>query len=660
MGQNVAQKLISAHLVSGDMEPGREIGLKIDQTLTQDATGTLVMLELEAMGLDYVKTEVSAQYVDHNLLQTDERNPDDHLFLLSACRRFGIWYSQPGNGVSHAVHMQHLGIPGKTMVGSDSHTPAAGSLGMLAIGVGGLEVAMAMAGEPLYIRMPEIWGVRLTGELPEWVSAKDVILEMLRRHDVKGGVGRIIEYYGPGLDSLSAMDRHVIANMGAELGATTTVFPSDGEVRRFLELEDRGDDWVEIVADDDATYDIDSEIDLATLEPLIAKPTSPGNVVEVREVAGTEIYQSYIGSSANPGLRDLAVPAWIVQGRKVAPGVSLDINPPSRETLENLTNMGLLMPLLHSGARLHQAGCNGCIGMGQAPATGRPSLRTTPRNFPGRSGTKEDAVYLVSPETAAISALTGVITDPRDGAAQLGITYRRYTDPDDYIVNRDMLLEPLSPDAAAKEELVKGPNVSSLPEFDPLPESFDAPVLLKVGDNISTDEIMPAGQKVLPYRSNIPKIAEFVYYQVDETYVERAKASEASGHVIIGGDNYGQGSSREHAAIAPRYLGLRVVVAKSYARIHWQNLANFGILGLEFGDPADYDRIDGDDVLAFADLRTALESGDGTVQVRNTTKDESYTLRHRLSPRQVEMITTGGLIAIFRDRLASQRGEKGG
>jgi aconitate hydratase len=655
MGRNVSQKLIADHLVSGEMDPGSEIGLKIDQTLTQDATGTLVMLELEAMNLDYVKTEISAQYVDHNLLQTDERNPDDHLFLLSACRRFGIWYSQPGNGVSHAVHMQHLGIPGKTMVGSDSHTPAAGSLGMLAIGVGGLEVAMAMAGEPLYIRMPEIWGVRLTGELPEWVSAKDVILEMLRRHDVKGGVGRIIEYHGPGLEALSAMDRHVIANMGAELGATTTVFPSDGEVRRFLQLQQRGDDWVEIVADDDASYDIEEEIDLATLEPLVAKPTSPGNVVPVREVAGTEIYQSYIGSSANPALRDLAVTAWIVQGRKVAPGVSLDINPPSRETLENLTNMGLLLPLLHSGARLHQAGCNGCIGMGQAPATGRPSLRTTPRNFPGRSGTKEDAVYLVSPETAAVSALTGVITDPRDAAAELGIEHRRYTDPEDYLVNRDMLLEPLAPDAAAKEELVKGPNVSSLPEFDPLPESFDAPVLLKVGDNVSTDEIMPAGQKVLPYRSNIPKIAEFVYYQVDEGYVERAKGSEASGHVIVGGDNYGQGSSREHAAIAPRYLGLRVVIAKSYARIHWQNLANFGILGLEFDDPGDYDRIDRDDVLAFADLRTALESGGGTVEVRNATKDQTYALRHRLSPRQVEMITAGGLIAIFRERLAKER-----
>jgi aconitate hydratase len=655
MAQNVAQKLIAAHLVDGTMEPGTEIALQIDQTLTQDATGTLVMLELEAMGLDRVRTEVSAQYVDHNLLQTDERNPDDHLFLLSACRRFGIWYSQPGNGVSHAVHMQHLGIPGKTMVGSDSHTPAAGSLGMLAIGVGGLEVAMAMAGEPLYIRMPEIWGVELTGELPPWVSAKDVILEVLRRHDVKGGVGRIIEYHGPGLASLSAMDRHVIANMGAELGATTTVFPSDGEVRRFLELEQRGDDWVEIVADDGATYDVDEEIDLSSLEPLVAKPTSPGNVVPVREVAGTEIYQSYIGSSANPALRDLAVTAWIVEGRTVAPGVSLDINPPSRETLENLTNMGLLMPLLHSGARLHQAGCNGCIGMGQAPASGRPSLRTTPRNFPGRSGTKEDAVYLVSPETAAVSALTGVITDPREGAEQLGLTHRVYRDPEDYVVNRDMLLEPLDPDAAAKEELVKGPNISSLPEFDPLPDAFDAPVLLKVGDNVSTDEIMPAGQKVLPYRSNIPKIAEFVYYQVDDTYVERAKASEDQGHIILGGENYGQGSSREHAAIAPRYLGLRVVIARSYARIHWQNLANFGILGLEFDAPDDYDRIERDHVLRFADLRQVLESGDQTLEVTNTTADERYTLRHRLSPRQVEMIVSGGLIAIFRERLERER-----
>jgi aconitate hydratase len=658
MGQNVAQKLISSHLVKGDMEPGREVGIRIDQTLTQDATGTLVMLELEAMELDRIKTELSAQYVDHNLLQTDERNPDDHLFLRSACRRFGIWYSQPGNGVSHALHMQRLGIPGKTMVGSDSHTPAAGSLGMLAIGVGGLEVAMAMAGQPLFITMPEIWGVELTGELPPWVSAKDVILEMLRRHDVKGGVGKIIEYHGPGVDALSAMDRHVIANMGAELGATTTVFPADDEIRRFLEREGRGEDFVELLPDDDATYDLHEQIDLSELEPLIAQPSSPGNVVPVREVAGTEIYQSYIGSSANPGLRDVAMAAMLVQGHRTADSVSFDINPASRQDLENLSKMGLLLPLLHSGARLHQAGCNGCIGMGQAPATGRPSLRTTPRNFPGRSGTKEDSVYLCSPETATASALTGVITDPRDLEEKLGISYPSFAfpAPEDYIVNDTMLVPPLAPDAAAKEELVKGPNIKSLPDFDPLPQTLSGPVLLKVGDNVSTDEIMPAGQKVLPFRSNIPAISEFVYYQVDEGYVDRAKASkEETGHLIVGGDNYGQGSSREHAAIAPRYLGLRAVIAKSYARIHWQNLANFGILGLEFADPADYDRIEPDDELRLSDVRTALESGE-PVTAENTTRGHTYELTHRLSPRQVEMVLEGGLIPVFRRELQAREG----
>ena len=663
MARNVAQKLIDAHLVSGDLAPGEEIGLRIDQTLTQDATGTMVMLELEAMDLDRVKTEVSAQYVDHNLLQTDERNPDDHLFLRSACRRFGLWYSPPGNGVSHAVHTQRLGVPGTTMVGSDSHTPAAGSLGMLAIGVGGLEVAMAMAGEPLHLTMPEIWGVRLTGELPEWVSAKDVILEMLRRHDVKGGVGRIIEYHGPGLANLSAMDRHVIANMGAELGATTTVFPADEEVRRFLELEGRGDDFVELVADPDATYDIDEEIDLSSLEPLIAKPTSPGNVVPVREVAGEPIYQSYIGSSANPALRDFAVPAMVVRdaGRRTHDGVSFDINPTSRSTLQTLAAMDLVGPLLASGARLHQAGCNGCIGMGQAPATGRPSLRTTPRNFPGRSGTREDAVYLVSPETAVASALTGEITDPRELPERFGVSYPRHRDPEPpvYVVDEAVLVPPLPPAQARDEPLVRGPNVKALPDFDPLPASFEAPVLLKVGDNVSTDEIMPAGQRVLPFRSNIPAIAEFVYYQVDDTYVQRAKDAADTGHVVVGGDNYGQGSSREHAVIAPRYLGLRVVVAKSFARIHWQNLANFGILALELADPADHDRIDRDDVLAFDDLRAGLAAPDRELVVRNTTKGERYTLRHRLSPRQIAMVERGGLIPVFRERLADAAAPNG-
>ncbi|MDQ3538728.1 MAG: aconitate hydratase [Actinomycetota bacterium] len=653
MGQNVAQKLISSHLLAGEMTPGSEVGIRIDHTLTQDATGTMVMLELEAMGLDTVKTELSAQYVDHNLLQTDERNADDHLFLHSACRRFGIWYSKPGNGISHAVHMQRFGRPGVTMVGADSHTPAAGSLGMLAIGVGGLEVAMAMAGEPLYITMPQVWGVELSGELPPWVSAKDVILEMLRRHDVKGGVGRIIEYHGPGLAALSAMDRHVIANMGAELGATTTVFPADDEVRRFLEAEKRGNDFRELLADSDATYDVHEQIDLSTLEPLIAKPSSPGNVVAVREVAGEEVTQVVVGSSANPGLRDFAVVAEIVRGRQADNAVSFDVNPSSRQVLENLSAMNLLMPLIQAGARLHQSGCMGCIGMGQAPASGRNSLRTFPRNFPGRSGTKEDSVFLCSPETAAAAALAGRITDPRDLPELFGIEYPSYHEPEDNIVNTDMLVAPLAPDAAIKEELVKGPNISSLPDFDPLPDDFSAPVLLKVGDNVSTDAIMPAGQKVLPYRSNIPKISEFVYYQVDDTYVERAKASDR-GHFIIGGDNYGQGSSREHAAIAPRYLGLKAVIAKSYARIHWQNLANFGILGLQFTDPADYDRIERDDVLALQGLRAALESDDRRVELVNTAKDERYTLGHRLSPRQAEMVLAGGLIPVFRRRLREQ------
>jgi aconitate hydratase len=655
MPQNVAQKLIASHLVSGEMTPGMEIALRIDQTLTQDATGTMVMLELEAMALDRVRTELSAQYVDHNLLQTDERNPDDHLFLRSACRRFGVWYSKPGNGVSHAVHMQRLGIPGKTLAGSDSHTPAAGSLGMLAIGVGGLEVAMAMAGEPLYLTMPQIWGVELTGALPEWVSAKDVILELLRRYDVKGGVGRIIEYHGRGLASLSAMDRHVIANMGAELGATTTVFPADDEVRRFLELEGRGEDHVEILADEGAEYDVDEEIDLSVLEPLIAKPSSPGNVVPVREVAGTEIYQAYIGSSANPGLRDLAVPAMVVKGLQVHDRVSLDINPASRQTLENLAHMDLLTPLLHAGARLHQAGCNGCIGMGQAPATGRPSLRTTPRNFPGRSGTREDSVYLCSPETAVASALTGEITDPRDVPERLGVSYPRYRDPavGEHIVNAEMLVAPLPPDEARREVFVKGPNIASLPDFDPLPDSLELPVLLKVGDHVSTDEIMPAGQKVLPFRSNIPAISEFVYYQVDETYVERAKKTkDTGGHVVVGGENYGQGSSREHAVIAPRYLGLRLVLAKGFARIHWQNLANFGVLACEFDDPADYDRIDRDDVLRLSGLRDALLGR--SLEIENATKGERYALRHRLSRRQAEMVLAGGLIPVFRSRLRAE------
>ncbi|WP_370325512.1 aconitate hydratase [Euzebya sp.] len=642
MARNVTQKLIDAHLVSGEMRAGEEIAIAVDQTLTQDATGTMVMLELEAMDLDRAKTDVSVQYVDHNLLQTDSRNPDDHLFLRSACRRFGLWYSKAGNGISHAVHMQRFGTPGATMLGSDSHTPAAGSLGMLAIGVGGLEVAMAIAGEPLTIRMPEVWGVELTGELPPWVSAKDVILEMLRRHDVDGGVGRIVEYHGPGLATLSAMDRHVIANMGAELGATTTVFPADDEIRRFLTSQQRGDDFREVVADAGADYDVTEHIDLSELEPLIAKPTSPGNVVPVREVAGAEIAQVVIGSSANPGLRDYAVPAMVARGRQAHDRVSFDVNPSSRQTLENLGEMDLLMPLIHAGARLHQSGCLGCIGMGQAPATDTISLRTFPRNFPGRSGTAEDQVYLCSPETAVASALTGEITDPRDLPERLGIEYPTYAEPEDLSINTDMLVPPLDPEEALAEELDKGPNISTLPIFDGIPDRLEVPVLLKVGDDISTDEIMPAGQSVLPFRSNIPKISEFVYYQVDDTYVSRAQ--EAGDHVIVGGDNYGQGSSREHAAIAPRYLGLRAVIAKGYARIHWQNLANFGVLALEFADDADYDRLEQGQTLTVEGLHDQLPSGEVTA----TVEGREVRLTHRLSERQIEMLLEGGLVNVFR------------
>lgn len=638
----VAHKLISSHLESGEMSPGEEIAIHIDQTLTQDATGTLVMQELEALGLDRARTEVSVQYVDHNLLQGDEKNAEDHEYLRTAAQRFGLWFSKPGNGVSHPTHMQRFGIPGKTMVGSDSHTPAAGSLGMLAIGVGGLEVALAITGRPLHIRMPEVWGVRLDGELPPWCSAKDVILEMLRRHDVKGGVNRIIEYHGPGLRTLTAMDRHVIANMGAELGATTTVFPSDEAVREFLRAEEREDDWTELLADEDAEYDVEDTIDLSQIEPLIAKPSSPGNVVPVREVAGEEIAQAVIGSSANPGLRDFAIAAAMVAGRQTAPQVSFDINPTSREILADLTKMGATLDLVVAGARIHQAGCMGCIGMGQAPAVGRNSLRTMPRNFPGRSGTKEDAVWLCSPETAAASALTGVITDPRDWAKRERMDYPKLDLPERNSVNTAMLVPPLDAEEAQRVEPVKGPNISSLPELSPLPDELEAPVLLKVGDNISTDEISPAGVQALPLRSNIPKLAMFSFTRVDDSYPERAQQAGDCGHIIVAGDNYGQGSSREHAAIAPRYLGLRVVIAKSFARIHWQNLANYGILALEFENPDDYDSVGQDDTLRIQHLNAI--DGEDVLQVDNVGKEASFAVRHRLSPRQVKDVLAGGLI----------------
>jgi len=639
---NVSEKIIQAHLLEGEMKPGQEIALKIDQTLCQDATGTLVMLELEAMKLARTKAEVSVQYVDHNLIQEDNKNPDDHLFLESAAKRFGLYFSRPGNGISHAVHMQNFGKPGKTLAGSDSHTCAAGSLGMIAIGSGGLEVAMAIAGHPLYIKMPHIFGVKLTGKLPAWVSAKDIILEMLRRYGVRGGVGYIIEYYGDGLKHLSAMDRHVIANMGAELGATTSVFPSDEITREFLISQNRQDDWVALSADPQATYDKYDEIDLSTLEPLIAKPSSPGDVVPVAEIAGEEIYQSYIGSSANPGYRDYAIVAEIVKGKTVKSQVSFDINPSARTILEELMRDGHLGHLIHAGARLHQAGCGGCIGMGQAPATDKNSLRTVPRNFPGRSGTMDDKVFLCSPETAAASALTGVITDPRT----LDMTYPHVQEPKHRILNRACIDSPLDLQEAQKVQLVKGPNIVSLPHLDPLPATLALSVLLIVGDNISTDEISPAGAKVLPYRSNIPKMSEFIYTNVDPSYATRAKHHHG-GHAIIAGDNYGQGSSREHAALAPRYLGLRMVIAKSFARIHWQNLINFGILPLVFKNPADYQTIQLNDKVLLDDLPLVLDKETITIKIN----DQPIEVTQTLSLRQKEIIAAGGLINWMKDKI---------
>ena len=647
---NITQKLISSHLVEGEMIPGQEIGIKIDHILQQDATGTLVMQELEAMRLDRVKTEVAVQYVDHNLLQADYKNADDHLFLRSAAKRFGYWYSRPGNGVSHPVHMERFGKPGKTMIGSDSHTCSAGSMGILAIGTGGLDVAQAAAGEPYFFKMPKVMGVHLKGKLPDWVSAKDVILEMLRRYDVKGGVGYVIEYYGDGLNELSAWDRHVIANMGAELGATTTVFPSDNRTRECLAREGREEDWTELLSDKGAAYDSYEEITLDDLIPLIAKPHSPGNVVPVREVEGLKIHQSMVGSSANPGLRDFWVVGEIVKGQNIDPEVSLDINPSSRENIQNMTSMGTIANLIQAGARFHQSGCMGCIGMGQAPASGKISLRTVPRNFPGRSGTLNDQVYLCSPETAAASALTGVITDPRDIAKDYSISYPVYREPKNKIINKLMLVYPV--EDGKKEELVKGENIKSIPEFNQLENTLKMPVILKMKDNISTDEILKAGADVLPLRSNIPEISKFAFYVIDQGFHDKAKKvqGEHGGHFVVAGDNYAQGSSREHAALAPKFLGQKAVIAKSYARIGWQNLVNFGIVPFEFVNPSDYDGIDENDILECTDLRESILEG-SEMRVINQTKDKSIKVKTTLSERQKHIVLYGGLINLLKEKI---------
>lgn len=649
MKRNLARKLIESHLVSGRMLAGEPIELAIDQTLAQDATGTVVMLECEALGIGRVKTQLSAQYVDHNLIEADFKNPDDHLFLQSACRRFGVWYSPAGNGVSHPVHMEAFGIPGKTLLGADSHTCAAGSLGMLAIGAGGLQVALAMAGEPFALTMPAIMGVHLTGSLAPWVSAKDVILEMLRRHSVKGGVGRIIEYHGPGLDGLSAMDRHVIANMGQELGATASVFPADAAVERFLVQQGRAADFVPLAADPDASYDEFDAIDLSALEPLIACPSSPDKVVPVRQVAGKPIYQAYIGSSANPGLRDFEVPARMLAGRQIASGVSFEINPTSRQMLENLIASGALMQLVQAGGRLHQTGCNGCIGMGQAPATGRVSLRTVPRNFPGRSGTESDQVYLCSPETATASALTGEITDPRD----LDMPFPLYEEPAQIIINRSLLQRPEKEGESV--ELVRGPNILPLPGFTAPGECLEGPVLIKTGDNVSTDEILPAGVAVLPLRSNIPEISKHVFQRIDSGFYDRAIANRASDGFIIGGSNYGQGSSREHAAMAPAFLGVRCVIAKSFARIHRRNLINFGIIPLLFSRDEDAAAIASGDVLVIDAPLRQLASG-AAVRLTDRSTQGSFLLRQDITAEELTSLQAGGLINRVRQKLLAAAG----
>ncbi|RNC73242.1 MAG: aconitate hydratase [Desulfuromonadales bacterium] len=638
MGKNLATKILEAHLVKGELTPGTEIALKIDHTLLQDATGTMAMLEFIAMGVDRVKVELAAQYIDHNLLQTDNKNADDHVFLMTAAQRFGIHLSKPGNGVSHQVHLERFGVPGKTMLGADSHTTSAAGMGMIAIGAGGLDVSLAMAGHPFYLPCPKIWGVKLTGQLQPWVSAKDVILEMLRRHTVKGGVGKIIEYYGPGVATLSATDRAIIGNMGAELGATTSIFPSDHRTREFLEAQGRGQVWTELAADPDATYDEYEEIDLATVEPLIACPSSPDNVVRVADIEGLKVDQVLVGSSANSAFRDLMSVCRILDGRRVASHVSFNVNPGSRQVLENVADQGGIMMLLLAGAQIHQPGCLGCIGMGQAPGTNQVSLRTFPRNFPGRSGTKNDRVYLCSPETAAAAGIFGVVTDPR----KLGdlMPWPNVQNPAKYVLDDSSIIFPLPPEEAARVEIVTGPNIVPFPDFDPLPETLEAEVILTVGDNISTDTIMPAGNKVLPYRSNIPAISQFVFEQLDPEFPKRAK--ETANGIVVGGENYGQGSSREHAALAPRYLGIRVKIAKSFARIHKANLVNFGILPLVFRDPADYDSLKPGDTVIFPDLRKLVAAGAIEIPV-NVDGREIVTILE-VSGRQRQELLAGGTL----------------
>lgn len=635
MGSSLAKKIIKKHLVSGKMSPGEEIAIKIDQTLTQDATGTMAYLQFESLGIPKVRTKVSVSYVDHNMLQTGFENADDHRYLQSVAAKYGIYFSRPGNGICHQVHRERFGEPGLTLLGSDSHTPTNGGLGMLAIGAGGLDIALAMAGEPFYMTMPKIVGVHLKGKLKNWVTGKDVILEMLRRLTVKGGIGKIIEYYGEGVLALSIHDRFTISNMGAELGATTSIFPSDELTKKYLIAQGRGKVWKKLSADPKPDYDEHIEIDLDKLEPLIAQPHSPDNVVKVSEIEGIPVAQVCIGSCTNSSYHDLAIAAEMLKGKHVHPNVSMTLTPGSKQVFEMIAKDGILETIIAAGARVLESACGPCIGMGLAPASGSVSVRSFNRNFEGRSGTADAKVYLASPEVCTACALTGVITDPRN----LNIKAIKIKEPKKYIINDNMIIPP--PKKVDNITVLRGPNIKPLPAFEPMPDTILAKVLLKVGDNITTDHIMPAGAKVLPLRSNIPAISEYVFSRIDPEFSKKAK--EAGRCLVIGGDNYGQGSSREHAALAPKYLGLQAVIVKSFARIHLANLINFGILPLTFSNPSDYDLINQGDELEIKDVRKII-SENGVLKARIVRNNSYIVLNYSLTPRQKEIVLAGGAL----------------
>ena len=643
MGYTVAEKILKAHLVEGEFKKGNEIGIKIDQTLTQDATGTMAYIEFEAIGIPRVRTEKSVAYIDHNTLQSGFENADDHRFIGSVAKKRGISFSRPGNGICHQVHLERFGIPGKTLIGSDSHTPTGGGLGMIAIGAGGLDVAVAMGGGTYYITYPKIVKVELKGKLSPWVSAKDVILEVLRRMSVKGGVGKVMEYCGEGVKTLSVPERATITNMGAELGATTSIFPSDERTYEFLKAQKREQVWQEIKADEDAVYDEEIVIDLSALEPLVACPHSPDNVKTIKELEGMKIDQVCIGSCTNSSLLDMMKVAYILKGKTVHPDVSLSIAPGSKQVLNMLSLDGALSDIIDAGARILESACGPCIGMGQSPNSKGVSLRTFNRNFPGRSGTKDAGVYLLSPEAAAISAIRGVLTDPRE----LG-EMPDFRLPETFVINDNMITLPADEKDADKVEILKGPNIKSYPKTSPLADSLSVQCSLKVGDNITTDHIMPAGSKILPLRSNIPEISKYCFSAVDETFPQRALSLGSS--VIVGGSNYGQGSSREHAALAPLYLGIKAVIVKSFARIHKANLVNAGILPLTFENEADYDKISQSDTLEFSDLRNAVAK-DSVIYATLSSTGEKIPLNLELSERERKIILDGGLLDYTRELL---------